>query len=72
MKPACDELAMASAVNNMPGIQEIDEPVLQLVKDYGKKLAHTIKTSKKVPPGPGVPLGPVIVNLVLLLPNTLA
>ena len=53
----------------MPGIQEIDEPVLPLVKDYGKKLAHTIKTSKKVPPGLGVPLGPVSVNPVLLPPN---
>jgi hypothetical protein len=66
LKPACDELATASAVNNMPSMQEIDEAVLQLVKDCGKKLAHTIKTTKKVPPGPGVPPGQVIVNPVLL------
>jgi len=66
LKPACDELATASAVNNMPSMQEIDEAVLQLVKDCGKKLAHTIKTTKKVPPGPGVPPWQVIVNPVLL------
>ena len=66
LKPACDELATASAVNNMPSMQEIDEAVLQLFKDCGKKLAHTIKTTKKVPPGLGVPPGQVIGNPVLL------
>ena len=66
LKPACDELATASAGNNMPSMQEIDEAVLRLVKDCEKKLAHTIRTTKKVPPGPGVPPGQVIVNPVLL------
>jgi len=33
LKPACDELATASAVNNVPSMQDIDEAVLQLVKD---------------------------------------
>jgi len=69
LKPACDELATVSAVNNMPSMQAIDEAVLQLVKASGKKLAHTIKTTKKVPPGPGVPPGQVIVNPVLLRLN---
>ena len=66
LKPAGDKLATALAVNNMPSMQAIDEAVLQLVKASGKKLAHTIKTTKKVPPGPGVPPGQVIVNPVLL------
>jgi len=57
LKPAYDELAMAFAVNNIPSMQEIDKAVLQLVKDCGKKLAQTIKTSKKVPPSPGIPVG---------------
>jgi len=57
LKPACDEHTTVSAVNNMPSMQEIDEAVLQLVKDCGKKLAHTIKPTKKVPPGSGVPPG---------------
>jgi len=66
LKPACNELVIASAVNNMPSMQEIDEAFLQLVNDCGKKLAHIIKTTKKVPPSPGVPPGQVIVNPVLL------
>jgi len=35
LKPACDELATASAANNIASMQEIDEAVLQLVKDCG-------------------------------------
>jgi len=66
LKPACDELATASAGNNMASMQEIDEAVLQLVKDYGKKLANTIRTNNHVPPpGPGVPPAQVIVRPML-------
>jgi len=50
LKPACDELATASAANNMASMQEIVEAVLQLVKDCGKKLANTIRTNNHVPP----------------------
>jgi len=35
LKPACDELATASAANNIASMQEIDEALLQLVKDCG-------------------------------------
>ena len=67
MKPAYDELATASAANNMASMQEIDEAVLQLVKDCGKKLANTIRTNGDVPPpGPGVPPAQVIVRPILL------
>ena len=67
LKPACDKLATSSAANNMPSMQEIDEAVLQLVKDCGKKLAHTITTNNNVPPPvPGVPPAQVIINPVLL------
>jgi len=63
LKPACDELATASAANNMASMQEIDEAVLQLVKDCGKKLANTIRTNNHVPPPcPGVPPAQVIVR----------
>jgi len=56
LKPACDELATASAANNMASMHEIDEAVLQLVKDCGKKLANTIRTNNPVaPPGQGIP-----------------
>jgi len=67
LKPACDELATASAANNRASMQEIDEAVLQLVKDCGKKLANTIRTNNHVPPpGPGVPPAQVIVRPMLL------
>ena len=57
LKPACDERPTASAANNMASMQEIDEAVLQLVKDCGKKLTKTIEPNNHVPPpGPGVPL----------------
>jgi len=57
LKPACDELATVSAVNNMRSMQEIDKGVLQLVKDFGKKLAHTIRATKKGLPARVSPLG---------------
>jgi len=48
-------------------MQEIDEAVLQLVKDCGKKLANTIWTNNHVPPpGPGVPPAQVIMRPMLL------
>jgi len=71
LKPACDEHATASAANNMASMQEIDEAVLQLVKNCGKKPANTIRTNNHVPPpGPGVPPAPVIVRPMLLPLNT--
>jgi len=67
LKPASDELATASAANNIASMQEIDEAVLQWVKDCGKKLANTIRTNNHVPaPGPGVPPAHVIVWPMLL------
>jgi len=67
LKPACDELATASAANNMASMQAIDKGVLQLVKDCGKKLTKTIRTNNDVPPPcPGVPPAQVIVNPILL------
>ena len=72
LKPACDELATASAANNMGTMQEIDETVLQLVKDCGQKLANTIRTNNQIPPpGPGVPPAQVIVRPMVLSFNVL-
>jgi len=71
LKPACDELVTASAANNMASMQEIDEAVLQLVKDCRKKLANTIRTNNHVPShGPAVPPAHVIVRPMLLSLNT--
>jgi len=72
LKPACDELATASAANNMASMQAMDKAVLHLVKDCGKKLTKTIRTNNDMPrPGPGVPPAQVIVNPILLPLNTL-
>ena len=71
LQPACDELATASAANNMASMQEIDKAVLQLVKDSGKKVTRTIETNNHMPPpGPGVPPMQVILNPILLPLNT--
>ena len=40
--PVCDALTTASAANNIRLLQEIDEGVVQLVKDCGKKLTNTL------------------------------
>jgi len=62
LRPACDELATASAANDIPGMQEVDEAVVQLVKDCGKKLTNTINLKNKpFLQVPGVPPAQVIV-----------
>ena len=66
-KPACNALATASAANNIPSMQKINEAALQLVKNWGKKLTKTIETNNHIPPpGPGVPPVQVILNPILL------
>jgi len=70
LRPACDELATASALNNIPGMQEVDEAVVQLVKDCGKKLTNTIRLkNKQFPQVPGVPQAQAIVLNILLPTN---
>jgi len=67
LKPGSDEHATASAANNIASMQEIDEAVLQLVKDCGTRLTKTIETNNHVPPpGPGVPPAQVILNPISL------
>jgi len=57
LKPACEELATASVANTIASMQEIDQPVLQLVKDCGKKLTKTIETNNHLsPPRQGSPM----------------
>jgi len=47
LRPACDELATASAANDIPRMEEVDEAVVQLVQDCGKKLTNTINLENK-------------------------
>jgi len=71
LRPTCDELATASAANDTPGMQEVDEAVVQVVKDCGKKLTNTINLQNKpFPQVPGVPPAQVMVPNILLAANT--
>ena len=68
LRPVCDELATALTANDIPRIQEVDETILQLIKDCGKRLTNTIKRpNKPFSPVPGVPPAQVAV-LDMLLP----
>jgi len=70
LRPACDELTTASAANDIHGMQEVDEAVVQLVKDSGKKLTNRIHLKNKpFPQVPGVPPAQVIVPNILLSAN---
>jgi len=70
LRPACYELATASAANDIPGMQEVDEAVVQLVKYCGKKLTNTINLKNKpFAQVPGVPPAQVIVPNILIRAN---
>ena len=70
LRPACDELATASAANDLPGMQEVDEAGVQLVKGNGKKLTNRINLKNKpLPQVRGVPPAQVIVPNILLPAN---
>ena len=71
LRPACDELATASAANNLARIEDIDEAVVYLVKDCVTKLFNTIKTQGPAAAQgqPGVPFAQVIVPGILLSTN---
>jgi len=43
LRPACDTLVKAAAANNRAVMHQIDEAVVQLVKDSGVKLSTTVK-----------------------------
>ena len=70
--PVCDALATASAANNIRLLQEIDEGVVQLVKDWGKKLTNTRRKRVRGAPrpgNPGVPPAQVLVRGAILPPG---
>ena len=64
LSPACNELATASAANNLARIEDIDEAVVHLVKDCVTKLFNTINTQGPTTAQghPGVPFAQVIVS----------
>ena len=78
LRHACEILATASAVNNLIGMQQADEAVIQIVKDCRGKLMQTLGNraaaqlrGAQVPPlgQPGVPPAQVIIPNLLLRMN---
>ena len=71
LRPACEELATALSANNLARIENNDEAVVHLVKDYVTKLFNTIKTQGPAAAQgqPGVPFAQVIVPGILLSTN---
>jgi len=47
MRPACDSLITAAAANNRAVMRQIDEAVVQVVKDCGVKLRTTLQNRSK-------------------------
>ena len=77
-RPACDTLAIASTANNVIGMQQVDDAVVQIAKDCGRKLMNTLanpaaaqlRGAKVAPLGqPGVPPAQVIIPNLLLPTN---
>jgi len=75
LRPACDQLATESAVNNVAHRREAHEAIIELVKDCMSRLITTMKKQVRVvakaPPAPalgqpGVPTAQVIVPPLLL------
>ena len=67
--PVCNALAMASAAHNIPLIQEIDEGVIPLVKECGKKSTNTPGKEVRGAPRPrnlGVLPAQVVVHRTIL------
>jgi len=70
LRPAWDELSTALATNNIPRMLHVDETVIQLVNDWGKKLPKTIKRPNKLfQQVPGIPPAHVRVLNMVLLPS---
>src|SRR5205807_5246908 len=68
LRPVCDSLVDASAANDVLRMQEIDEAVVQMVKDCGRKLRDSLALHPPAPHPPGVP---AVMPGHLIVPPTL-
>jgi len=69
LRPACDLIVSAVAANNMHRLEEIEEAVVELVKDSCRKLNDTNNKGKMIVPNPAIPFGQVVVHTSLLPPG---
>jgi len=59
LRPACDLIIAAVAANDMHRLEDIEEAVVELVKDSCRKLNDTNNKGKMVVPNPAIPPGQV-------------
>jgi len=69
LRPACDLIVSAVAAFDMHRLEDIDEAVVELVKDSCRKLNDTNNKGKMVVPNPAIPPGQVVVHASLLPPG---
>jgi len=69
LRPACDLIVSAVAANDMHRLEDIEEAVVELVKDSCRKLNDTNNKGKMVVPNPAIPPGRVVVHASLLPPG---
>ena len=69
LRPACDLMVSAVAGNDMHRLEDIEEAVVELVKDSCRKLNDTNNKGKMVVPNPALPPGQVVVHASLLPPG---
>ena len=68
MPPACDHIVSGVAAHDMHCLEEIEESVVELVKDSCRKLNDINNKGKMVVPNPAVPPGQVVLHASLLPP----
>ena len=69
LRPACDLIVSAVAANDMHRLEDIEEAVVELVKDSCRKLNDTNNKGKMVVPNPAIPPRQVVVHTLLLPPG---
>ena len=69
LRPACDLIVSAVAANDMHRLEDIEEALVELVKDSCRKLNDTNNKGKMVVPNPAIRPGAVDVHVSLLPPG---
>jgi len=69
LRPACDLIVSAVADNDMHRLEDIEEAVVELVKDSCRMLNDTNNKGKMVVPNPAIPPEQVVVHALLLPPG---
>jgi hypothetical protein len=69
LRPACDYIVSAVAANNLQPIVDIQEVVVELVKDSCRKLNDTRNKGRMIVPNPAIPPAQVAVHESLIPPG---